>query len=227
MTLRKQRIAELEILIAEQEISEENGATPQLDDNGKVIEDIATCGTCGKSWNDALITQRTPAPSARCPYEYIHAEIAELTTLKKRSHKAGRSKVAKARKALTRDQLFFYEHADYSYDPKTETAEQGRIRGAIALAKAEEHARNTAWEFDWVYDEDGCIGCDCDNEECACSSGADHETLCCILRTSEPSCYDGHGNSVGGAVLASLGGICGADSNYRRVVEAELALEAL
>jgi len=47
-----------------------------------------------------------------------------------------------------------------------------------------------------------------------------------ILRTSEPSCYDGHGNSVGGAVLASLGGICGADSNYRRVVEAELALEA-
>lgn len=74
-------------IIQADEISIENGATPQLDENGGIVEDIATCGTCGKSWNDALITGRTPAPSGRCPYEYIHPEIAELKRLtrKKRS----------------------------------------------------------------------------------------------------------------------------------------------
>lgn len=76
------RIAELTAVFKSEEISEANGATPQRDDNGKVIEDIATCGTCGQSWNDALITGRTPAPSGRCPYEYIHAEIAELKKLR-------------------------------------------------------------------------------------------------------------------------------------------------
>jgi hypothetical protein len=60
------RIAELEETIAADEISEDNGATPQLDDNGNVREVIATCGECGMSWNDALISGRTPAPSARC-----------------------------------------------------------------------------------------------------------------------------------------------------------------
>ena len=47
------------------------------------------------------------------------------------------SKEAKARTRLTVDQLFFYENAGYSYDPKTETPEQGRIRCARDLADAE------------------------------------------------------------------------------------------
>lgn len=34
--------------------------------------DKATCGTCGRSWNDAIITGSTPAPSARCPFERWH-----------------------------------------------------------------------------------------------------------------------------------------------------------
>lgn len=76
------RFEELESEIADDEISEENGATPQLDDDGRTKENIATCGTCGKSWNNALISERTPAPSARCPYEALHDEIAEYNTLK-------------------------------------------------------------------------------------------------------------------------------------------------
>lgn len=36
------------------------------------VMEVATCGACGRSWNDALITSRTPAPSARCPFEYEH-----------------------------------------------------------------------------------------------------------------------------------------------------------
>ena len=77
------RIAALEWVIAAELISEANGATAQRDDNGKVIEDLATCGTCGMTWNDALITERTPVPSAHCPYEYIHEEIAELARCKR------------------------------------------------------------------------------------------------------------------------------------------------
>jgi hypothetical protein len=76
------RIAELEAIFKAHEISEANGAEPQLDEDGKVKQDIATCGTCGVSWNDALITGWTPAPSGRCPYEYIHAELAELNKLR-------------------------------------------------------------------------------------------------------------------------------------------------
>ena len=34
--------------------------------------DYATCGTCGRTWDDSIITGMTPAPSARCPFEYFH-----------------------------------------------------------------------------------------------------------------------------------------------------------
>jgi len=34
--------------------------------------DIATCGNCGRSWDDSISTQMTPVPSGRCPFEYYH-----------------------------------------------------------------------------------------------------------------------------------------------------------
>lgn len=34
--------------------------------------DRATCGHCGLSWDDAVVTSMTPAPSARCPFEAFH-----------------------------------------------------------------------------------------------------------------------------------------------------------
>jgi len=30
------------------------------------------CGHCGLSWDDNIITDYTPCPSARCPFEYYH-----------------------------------------------------------------------------------------------------------------------------------------------------------
>lgn len=72
--------------IARAEISVENGARPQFDEDGNIRVDMSTCGTCGKSWNDALISERTPAPAARCPYEAWHREIAQLAKLL-RSHR--------------------------------------------------------------------------------------------------------------------------------------------
>jgi hypothetical protein len=32
----------------------------------------ATCGACGRSWDDVTPTSMTPAPSARCPFEPFH-----------------------------------------------------------------------------------------------------------------------------------------------------------
>jgi hypothetical protein len=39
---------------------------------GEPAEDRVTCGTCGLSWDDAVSTSLTPAPSGRCPFEYYH-----------------------------------------------------------------------------------------------------------------------------------------------------------
>jgi hypothetical protein len=75
------RIRELRDEIEAAEISEDNGAEAKHDDEGNVVVRMATCGDCGLSWNDALVTSRTPTPSGRCPYEPIHDEIAELKTL--------------------------------------------------------------------------------------------------------------------------------------------------
>lgn len=38
---------------------------------------LATCGTCELSWDDDIVTGMTPAPSARCPFEYFHAEVPQ------------------------------------------------------------------------------------------------------------------------------------------------------
>lgn len=40
-----------------------------FDDDGNPIIEVATCGNCGRSWNDAAGSSITPAPSGRCPYE--------------------------------------------------------------------------------------------------------------------------------------------------------------
>jgi hypothetical protein len=33
---------------------------------------LTQCGTCLLYWDDAVSTSMTPAPSARCPFEYFH-----------------------------------------------------------------------------------------------------------------------------------------------------------
>jgi len=41
---------------------------------GDEAEDRTTCNTCGRSWDDAVVTGYTPAPSARCPFETYHKD---------------------------------------------------------------------------------------------------------------------------------------------------------
>jgi len=125
---------------------------------------------------------------------------------------------------MTKDEQFFYDNAGYSYG-KGETREQGRMRCARSLAEAEVYAWDHDWVFSWEYDDNGCSGCDCGSPDCPCASGAEHETLGCILFNREQRA---HGNVIPPQIaLASLWGICEPTTEYRRVVEAELASEAL
>ena len=45
---------------------------------GQEAKEKMTCGTCGLSWDDAIPTSLTPAPAARCPFEYYHDDEPAL-----------------------------------------------------------------------------------------------------------------------------------------------------
>lgn len=108
---------------------------------------------------------------------------------------------------------FFYENAGFSFDPQTETAEEGKRRCANELAEAERWASDAGLSFAWAVDPD--------------VNSSDH--------SDEPdpySLWECVARDMNGDTVASLGAIdFGRDGDpwddpYRRVVEAELAVEA-
>jgi len=118
-------------------------------------------------------------------------------------------------KSLTASERFFYDHAGYSYDPKTETRQQGRIRCARSLADAELSAIRLGWSYVWSDDWDVGSHKEFYGKGSAYEDSEPNTCEHCTLKDSD------------GRVLASLGCIDDADSNYRRVIEAELADETL
>lgn len=116
---------------------------------------------------------------------------------------------------------FFYEHAGYSWNPQTQTREEGRAQCARALAEAEEVGRERGLSFRWEVDPDVTSADWKGNREDGGKYRNPWATWCCTA-------YDADGRAV-----AHLGGIdFGRDVEpwgqpYRRVVEAELAREAL
>jgi hypothetical protein len=103
--------------------------------------------------------------------------------------------------ARRRGILWFAEHAGYIVGK--------RLEGSKALYDAEQTAKAAGCYWEWVDDPDG-----------APRRGDEHfgkveYSESCTLRDDN------------GEWLASLGGIWDADDNYRRVIQAELALEAL
>jgi len=61
-------------------------------------KDLATCGTCKRSWDDGISTSITPTPSGRCPFEYFHhailTEQEEHKAMNKDTHQSWEEKDA-------------------------------------------------------------------------------------------------------------------------------------
>lgn len=112
---------------------------------------------------------------------------------------------------LSKDQEFFYAHAGTSWNPATETREQGKKSGAIKYAAAEEKARNHGITFHWELD-------DTTSEEFS------NEQPFYPLWRCGAMTFDGQ---VCGGLFSIDFGRDGdpSGSTYRRVVEAEIAME--
>lgn len=104
---------------------------------------------------------------------------------------------------------FFYDNAGYSYNPATGTEEMGRIHCANRLAQAEIDGRHFGLTFEWVPDNDA------DPMDWDGDGPMGDEAYGCVVRDPE------------GNIRASLWAIFDPTPQYRRVVEAELAMQAL
>lgn len=114
---------------------------------------------------------------------------------------------------MTKQEQFFFDNAGFSYKPGEETPDQARQRCAREYAKAETWAVENGYWFSVDADPD-----------------ADESWL-----DGEPQEYQDQWRGKGRAVVMFdaqdkrvqfLGG-CYGDSNYMRVVKAELALEEM
>jgi hypothetical protein len=103
---------------------------------------------------------------------------------------------------------FFYENAAWGHNPATETAQQGRWRNARKLANAETWAAQAGIRYRWRPDWE-----------------IDHETEFDCYSDGGPGTCEYVVASLNGNIVASLGCVDDATDEYRRVVEAELALE--
>lgn len=122
---------------------------------------------------------------------------------------------------------FFYEHAGHSWTPAKQTEEEGHVETARALALAEARARRTGWAFEWTITNDTARSY---AEEIARVTGLPaeipqkggyHRLWHCTARN-----YDGI--VMGSVGCVDFGPRCKPwGSPYRRVVEAELALDGL
>lgn len=115
-------------------------------------------------------------------------------------------------KTLTPDEQFFYDQAGYSYDPKTETQEQGRIKCAKRLAQVESFAKSKGIRYYWRRDQ-----------EIDSRDFSDEKPFYPLYECSA---------ELNGE---SIGGLCGIDFGrgnkptgqpYKRVVEAEIVWDA-
>jgi hypothetical protein len=113
---------------------------------------------------------------------------------------------------MTNQLKFFYDHAGYSV-AQGETNAQGRRRSARELANAESWAAQWGFEFVIEPDQDADESW-MDNESEEYQKEWRGQAWWCQM-------LDADGN-----VVQSLGG-CYGDSDYARVVKAELALEQL
>lgn len=114
---------------------------------------------------------------------------------------------------------FFFKHAGWSYDPKTETRVQGRWKCARALAEAEAWARDCGVWYEWKQSDINSSDFSDEKPNWALFD-------CTAYRTN------GKIEVIGHLAACDFGRDCDpwtdADTRaYARVVEANLALEAM
>jgi hypothetical protein len=115
---------------------------------------------------------------------------------------------------MTTTEQFFYDNAGFSFDSAKETSEQGHARCAVELAKAERFAQEQGWSF--------AIEPDADEDDSWMDDESEEYQAEWRGKAWSVVLWD----ETETRVLASLGG-CYGDSDYERVVKAELALEAM
>ncbi len=127
---------------------------------------------------------------------------------------------------LTKAEQFFYDNAGWSYDPKVETSDEGKVKCAKVMAQAEIWARENCYSFQWDYERENpsdVFGKACPKRE-KCIDDK------CPYAHYNPKndffCATIWDNSDTPEVVGSLGMIAAPSPEYRRVVEAELAMEA-
>lgn len=114
---------------------------------------------------------------------------------------------------MTKQEQFFYDHAGFGYDPAIETVEQGKRRSAREMARAENWARY--WSFVFIIEPDQDVDDSwMDNETAEYQAEWRGQAWWCQMVAAD------------GSVVQSLSG-CYGDSDYERVVKAELALQQL
>lgn len=109
---------------------------------------------------------------------------------------------------------FFFENAGYSYDPATESPDDGRRRCAESLATAEREAHEGGFFYRWSIDE--------------LTDSSDFDDDPESWQLWQCAMYNADGrivNSLHGIDFGRDGEPWG--DNYRRVVEAELAVDGL
>jgi hypothetical protein len=129
---------------------------------------------------------------------------------------------SKTRARISQDVAFFLVHAGYSYQPGKETKEQGAMRCARELARAERHANRKGWTVEWSIDPDSRSVVDTLADDDDFSDERPTRALWqCVV-------YGRTGNrvpaSLGGVDFGRNGGPHG--DPYARVVAAECFMEA-
>lgn len=125
---------------------------------------------------------------------------------------------------MTNAEQFFFDNAGWSYHPATESPDEGRKRCARRLALAEEFARDNSLWYVWEDDPDADDSFVDTWDELDARKDWDASEHTCEQVTLFAPPNDTHKRP---RVVASLGGIWDATAEYRRVVEAELAEQAM
>jgi hypothetical protein len=159
----------------------------------------ATCGHCGRSFPDIY-------PSGRCPFEYDHDYTEPKPVMPSVTDLSLNYKAV----------AFFYEHAAFSYDPATETADEGKMNCAMSYALAEAFGKKHNVVFDWDIDYDAM------NWEFN-SEYKEYTHYMCEMKVWDEALEQYvYADGLGGIMFADKETNAPEEQDYARVIQAEL-----